>query len=637
MVRPMRRNGRHARWLTRSMFLLWLASTKLGAGEVIPFPTVDEVVLAKTDLWGRLALESTNGPSYEFFASLLPPLRYVNADFREYPIVLSAPRAAIKARLISNGSAINARGGPRSWTDPGPAVTFRVGSDELRFGEIGERVSEPHYLRGYLPIVQVKYRHSEAVYEEEAFAAVDPALAAGGVVFVRFSVADGQAGAVVAQIDGEPKPMRGSLLDENGQAIIWYDNNWRLSRQRLIANLSSNTPAVMAIATRPIERRSAPLTLAEYEEQKRKCVTAWDAVVQSGMVVETAEAVITNAWRSMLAGSLSTITSNRLNLSAGNQFERPLDAEGFDAAEALLLWGQTTLVRDAIPPLLGLTRKGMEFEHAGRTLQLVSRYFQTTRDSDFLKAHLPQLNKELQLLLNSRTNSGLLPRQQYAADVPAPIVSLPANAQAWRGLRDFSRVLTALGQTDQAKQAGEAAAALRAAIFTALDKSERTDVDPHFIPIALYGEHEPYDVITSTSMGSYWNTIMHQVLGTGLPGNGSPRESSMLAYMEQHGGITMGMPRMRLPAGFWNSPNGLDLTAAGKRVSVLLERDEVDKALLGLYGTLAQGFTRETFISGEMASLLPLDNRGRQFYYPPNTAANGSWLRMLREVLVQDL
>lgn len=614
-----------------------MASAGMRAGEVLPFPTLDDAISSKADVWAQYAVESTNGPTYDFLASLLPPLRYVNADFREYPIVLSAPRAAVKARLTSNGSAVNARGGPRSWNDPGPAVTFRVGPDELRFGEIGERVSEPRYIRGYLPAVQIKYQHSETIYEEEAFAAVNPPLAAGGVVFVRFSVANGGSGPVAAQLDAEPKPLRGSLLDESGQTIVWYDNSWRLSRQRLVANLSSNIPAVMAIATRPIERRNAPLTLADYDDQKRKCIAAWDALVQSGMVIETSEPVITNAWRSMLVGSLSIISSNRLNLSAGNQFERIVDAEGFDAAEALLLWGQIALVRDCIPPLLGVTRKGLEFEHAGRALQLLTRFFQVTRDTDLLKAQLPQLNKELQLLLGSRTNSGLLPRQQYAAEVPAPVVSLPANAHAWRGLRDFSRVLPALGQNDQAKQAADASVALRAAIVAALEKSEKTDVEPPFIPIALSGEDEPYDAITATRMGSFWNAGMNQVLGTGVFPMRSERESTILNYMERHGGVCMGMLRMRLPSAFWNSPNGLNLSGSGNRISALLARDEVEKALVGFYGTLAQGFTRDTFISGEMASMTPLDARGRQFHCPPNIAANASWLRILRELLVQDL
>src|SRR3954467_4441439 len=93
---------------------LMLALLSAAGAEV---PGFHEVLDAKPDLWGEAALQQPEGPSYEFFAKLLPPLRYVNADFRYYPIILSAPASKQKARLISNGSGINARGGTRSWND----------------------------------------------------------------------------------------------------------------------------------------------------------------------------------------------------------------------------------------------------------------------------------------------------------------------------------------------------------------------------------------------------------------------------------------------------------------------------------------------------------------------------------------
>ena len=56
---------------------------------------LSEVLASRRDLWGEAAMAQPNGPSYEFFARLLPPLRYVHADFRDYPIVLSAPNAKV--------------------------------------------------------------------------------------------------------------------------------------------------------------------------------------------------------------------------------------------------------------------------------------------------------------------------------------------------------------------------------------------------------------------------------------------------------------------------------------------------------------------------------------------------------------
>src|SRR5258705_5527265 len=39
--------------------------------------SLDEALSSRQDLWGLAAMSQTNGPSYEFFAPLLPPLPYV--------------------------------------------------------------------------------------------------------------------------------------------------------------------------------------------------------------------------------------------------------------------------------------------------------------------------------------------------------------------------------------------------------------------------------------------------------------------------------------------------------------------------------------------------------------------------------
>src|SRR6266850_487848 len=171
-------------WRVRSLSIFGIALLLLsGKAQPRPFATRDEVVASKRDLWGEAAMLQPNGAGYEAFEKLLPPPRYVNADFRFYPIVLSAPNARVKARLISNGGGVNLRGGSRSWNEVGTPVIFRVGPDEFRFGELLERVSHPILVEGYLPIPQIQYRHGAEVYELEAFASTDPALGESGVVF----------------------------------------------------------------------------------------------------------------------------------------------------------------------------------------------------------------------------------------------------------------------------------------------------------------------------------------------------------------------------------------------------------------------------------------------------------------------
>src|SRR5712671_5070338 len=112
-----------------------------------PFPrTSAEMMAARTDVWAEAAIRQPGGPSYEFFRDLLPPLRYANTAFRHYPIVLSAPGAAVKARYVSNGSAINARADKKPmWYEAGFPVQFRVGDQTETFGDNLERLKGPHY------------------------------------------------------------------------------------------------------------------------------------------------------------------------------------------------------------------------------------------------------------------------------------------------------------------------------------------------------------------------------------------------------------------------------------------------------------------------------------------------------------
>jgi hypothetical protein len=88
---------------------------------------------------------------------------------------------------------------------------------------------------------------------------------------------------------------------------------------------------------------------------------------------------------------------------------------------------------------------------------------------------------------------------------------------------------------------------------------------------------------------------------------------------------------------WWNTEYKINPLYGTRYALDTLRRDDPERALVSLYGMLAQGFTRNTFICGEGAALVPLDERGRLLSLPPNSAANSHFLSMLRYALVQDL
>jgi hypothetical protein len=110
----------------------------------------------------------------------------------------------------------------------------------------------------------------------------------------------------------------------------------------------------------------------------------------------------------------------------------------------------------------------------------------------------------------------------------------------------------------------------------------------------------------------------------------------MVDYLEQHGGIFMGMIRFDQHSGLYANSEAVDDLYGLRYTMKLLEMDRVDRALVSFYGKLAQGLTRNTFVGAEGTGLRPADAYGRPMYLPPNSASTAFYLWTLRHLLVQD-
>ena len=603
-------------------------------------PALLKVLESGRDLWGEQAMKLPDGPTYDFFAKLLPPLRYCNAEFRQYPIVLSAPGAPVKARLVSNGSAINAKANLNTWREAGIPITFTVGGGEA-YGRDPRHLKGPHYECGYLPIVGLSYPIEDVVVSEEAFASVDSDLAEHGTVLVRFSMSKGAKGYVSAAIGtGDKLTARdGFVLDTDGNAVVAFGPAWKWDAAGILtAVLPRGSAASLAIFTKPIlPTAKAAITPGAYEREKAACAKTWQSLINRAMQVQTPEPIVNNAWRSLIVGNFMLLKGDAMCYSNGNQYEKLYVNEGGDAIRSLELWGYKDECRRMIVPILDYKREGLLFHQAGLKLQMLSNYYRLTGDAAFLRQQRDRWMIQVNRIIEGREpGSGLFPKEQYCGDIATPVYSLNSNSNAWRGIRDFSAVLDEIGETDQAKRCADTANAFRPAILAAVEKSVRRDVDPPFVPIALFGDEQPYDSLTATRLGGYYDLMAPLVLGSGVLGVNSELTSDMLDYFHQRGGICMGMVRVHPQNVMYKVKQGVDDLYSMRYVLALLQRDEVDRALVSFYGKLAQGFTRETFIDGESSALVADDSLGRAMYLPPNSAANGFFLTMLRYLLVQD-
>lgn len=612
------------------------------SGIIRIWPELMKAVESNTDLWGEQALAQPGGPSYEFFKKVCPTFRYVDTEFLHYPIVLSGPGAMHKARLVSNGSGVNALANhPRIWKEIGIPVTFRVGDELTTYGEDLHRLNGPRYLNGYLPVVQMDYTQGAADYGLEAFTPTDGSLVEHAPVFLAFELKKGTRGTIAADV-GVTEPVtekNGMLIDDHGQLVVSFDSSWKwnASSHRLTAALTPKHTATLAVFTTPTDN---PLQInpATYETYRKHCVGTWENLVSQSTLIETPEAVVNDAYRSLIVGNLMLIKGNVMNYSSGNQYEQLYEAEGSDAVRGMMLCNFVKDMPRLIVPLLNFTRKGLIYHQAGLKLQLLCHYYWISRDAAYIREQRPRWEKEVGKILNDReTSGGLLPKEQFAGDIKTPIYSLNSNGNCWRGLRDFAAVLDDMGEKEEAKRYADEAAKFRKVVVDAAEKSVDHNVTPPFVPLALFNEIPINGRLTATRLGGYYDLMVPYIIGSEVLGIGSEAEKWMIDTLQQRGGICMGMIRgagiNKMYGGVFGGVNNL----YGLRYTLaLLKRDDVDRALVSFYGKLAQGMTENTYISGEGSGMAPYDEFGRVCYDPPNSAANAFFLQMLRYMLVQD-
>ncbi len=623
--------------------------------------SLEKAVSAGRDVWGEAAMELPNGPSYEFFRDLLPPPRYVNADYRYYPIVLSSPKGLTKASLVSNGSGINLRGGARSWRDNGTPITFRVGVDEFLFGGLKDRVSEPTLADGYLPIVEINYQHTSPVQSEgavplvqerveraaeiyrlEAFADTDPGLANNCVVMTRFSLSQGAKGRVTVQLDAQSSLTfkEGVVTDISGQVVAVFDANWEWERNRALANLTEKVGASAAFPTKALDPAfDIGFKELTFDQRRASCARTWRDLLKRCMFVETPEPLVNDAWKNLLIQNFTIMQGDRIHYSALNQYDALYQSEGSDAALAMLTWGCEEDFRKILEPLLDHQRKGLEYQNAATKLIDICRYYWQTRDAKGVAVLRDRWEREATLLVENRNGeNGLFPKQRYCGDISTMVQSVNVNANAWRAMRDLSALLGALGEIEPSQHYAKVAAEFRANLLSVIGKSVRREISPPFVPVALLDQEPAHNPITHVRIGSYWNIIIGYTIASGIFPPGSEEEDWIPHYQEQHGGLCMGMTRSGgAQFNFWSGEHRVNPLYGTRYALDVLRRDEPDRALVSFYGMLAQGMARNTFVGGEGSTLQPVDELGRFFYCPPNSAANGHVLTMLRNQLVQDL
>ncbi|TWU30163.1 hypothetical protein [Bythopirellula polymerisocia] len=207
---------------------------------------------------------------------------------------------------------------------------------------------------------------------------------------------------------------------------------------------------------------------------------------------------------------------------------------------------------------------------------------------------------------------GLLPPHIYGGDIRDPATSLYATAICWKGIVETADVLAHLGgdsYREVANKLRQEAKDLRNRIDEVMGEVALEDAKDVFLPLALElpslnGKHEgPYEALTDTRLGNYWNLFAPSLLQLQMCGAdpmASP-DRDVFEYMQHHGGLWASLPRFY---------NGLDVAYAGGIIGYLLNASALDpsyrpQALAALEAYFLHAASRNGYTIPEVAGLFP--------------------------------
>lgn len=614
---------------------------------------VDAALASRQDVWGNQLLRSATGPTYGGVRDRLHPLMLVGppsgdspnrlTDSGVYYLAFGRPAGPGGPRDIdlhvADGSQIVSEfvKHARLSVDVGPA-------GYERYGSCLARLSLPQLAGGYLPILRTSYVDANGVhYRQESFATRIPETRSL-VSFVRVTVDPRGSGIAAAKVRFTPsvtglRRVRNQLRSRERTFLV-FGPGARFDRQSVFYTTRHGRPLTVYAAwlARPSATRFFRLGRAGYLRARHSVGVYWARRLAAGAKLQVPDRHVLNAERNLLIQNLL----HTWRYSLGNSYER-FSWEMIDVAEVLGEYGFTGVEREMVEESFH-RRSLFPNRAAGVRMAGVADYYRRTGDARLVARMTPSLTTSLlrfQMELSQSPN-GLLDRERYGVDIATPIYGLHDQALVLQGLRAIASVWQETGYASLAAEATDTANRLEASLRVAVAASSSWRPDGSlFVPISLFDATErPYDSVTDSLEGSYWNLVMPFALSSGLFPPGSPEASGVLRYILGHGSRLLGLVRFRAwpnvgKAGY-RAP-GVDDVYGTNWARFLADNDQADELVLSLYGKLGADMTPGTFVSGEGSTIGPVDGEYyRSMFRPPNAANNAFFLGALGLMLVHE-
>jgi len=606
----------------------------------------------KKDVWGQALLKEGH-ITYDSVKDYLRPLFYGTKTYDEIGVhnLVWAENGGGEPYIvpIADGSRI-CLGMPL--TRDYLAFFVGRGFQEEKYGSNLKRLEGPVLEGGYYPILRNAYTDKHGIrYTHESYASWVPGVK-HLVAFVKLTVNGNhtrhkKAVITVHYSQGDIKAFSFTGSPKWEDACLVYD-----------LDISGNKTREIYIAWSPVHKSYLPdgmkLNKRVYNGCKRKWKDYWDTILGKGAEICVPDPMVMNACKNLLIQNLIL----RWHYSAGNllYYHSLYKRENSDALSSLGLFGFLKEYKQGLVDLMSFNEPSPGFGDIcldwGEELSHAAHYYCLSNDKAFILRNTERYKSRCVRMRREIKNDphGILQKQAGVEDLRRQGYWLNDQATCWRGMRDVAVLWRELGKDKLYKEYFQLSKRFRTSLIRAAEK-DRTCLDDGsvFVPCLLMdkGENRPYDHITETRQGTYWNLLAGFYMGSGLWDYKSDIMGKMLKYLDEHGAFFLGLLRCNFyptkvgeyqragRPGYYTT--GIDDVYHLDYARIFSERGEADRQVLTLYSKLAHGMTRDTFVNGEGATLgTHPEHAYRSSYGCNNSSSNALFLILLRHMLLYE-
>ncbi len=392
----------------------------------------------------------------------------------------------------------------------------------------------------------------------------------------------------------------------------------------------------------------------EFDSRLAEAAGFWKELLSKGIRIAVPEARINDAYRAWLAYTF-------LNVDKIDAMYEPHDGSGFYESifgimaakycNALDLMGYPDDARKYLDSLGTLISPEGHFKVAfgtvdtGVLLLVMANHYQLTGDRKWLEAAAPRMVKMCDWIIAKR--KGSMAEQQEGAlcyglissnvgvDNPGADYSYVTDTALCVGMEATVQALLALGKNDEAERIRNEATAYRRDIEASMRKAVTEHEGLKILPVMpkthKYLKRAEYKTHVEAGPGEgytghgYYALFGSIVLETAFLPATDETFRLIAQLMEKRDGLAMGMCA-------FGGKGGIDHAFTYGYWMNCLERGEPERAILGLYGSLAYGMSRDTWAGVECTNMI----HGANAATLPHLRSGTQQLRLLRNMLVRE-